>query len=320
MEINSQHHGGRPEEISRILVTIFLAVVLIITVVLNGLAGPGASPFSQSTGDVSNQLFTCITPAGYTFIIWSIIYTALVLIVIYAISLLLLRVDGVKAWKHGGAVSFSFMLVLAVNLILNVGWLFAWDAVNATASFIILLLVAVTNIIAISLSAYSFARVASSLYQKSKFHFWSGILVINGMGLYVTWTIIAALLNVTIFFMYEVKVDSNGVCLGVLIFLLVSFIFWFILENAVFTVFANPLLTHYIVLLWAIVGVYVEQKDSVSTEVSALMVTIIAASSIMLVARVVILVYRNRNNATYSQPTTHNSVKVDACETQDRLY
>ncbi|XP_063588639.1 uncharacterized protein LOC134765781 [Penaeus indicus] len=73
----------RSGKIGRIVVTSLLAVVLVYTLVLNGLAGPGLPPFTQSTGNISDYLFTCVTPAGYTFSIWGVIYFGLVTIVIY---------------------------------------------------------------------------------------------------------------------------------------------------------------------------------------------------------------------------------------------
>lgn len=295
----------------RVATTVFLVATMIYTVIFNAFAGSGKPPFNNPTGNVSDQLFTCITPAGFTFSIWAIIYICLILIVIYAIALLFLKTEQVEAWKLGGAISTSFILVLAINLNLNVGWLFAWDAINVTGSAIILLLVALTNGIAISLALYNFSKDAARLYTQSKFHFWCGILVINGMGIYDTWTTLASFLNLTIFFKYKVELDSNAVCLGMLIFILVAFIGWFILENTVLKVFANPLITHYMVLVWAMVGIYEEQQDLVSEEVTALIIALMAAGSFMLVVRIVLIIYRNNNNAIYRRPNLQNGSKVD---------
>ncbi|XP_042890055.1 uncharacterized protein LOC122264992 isoform X2 [Penaeus japonicus] len=287
--------------LGRIVVTSLLAVVLVYTLVFNGLAGPGLPPFTQSTGNISDLLFTCVTPAGYTFSIWGVIYFALVAILIYAISLLFRKVGDDDAWKLGGSVSIPFMIVFIINLNLNVGWLFAWDAVNATGSAILLLLIAITNAIAISLSSVSFGKVASDLYQNSKLDFWAGVCVLNGYDIYDTWTTLAALINLTAFFTYETDVNGNSVCIGVLVFVLVAYSGYFILENTFLAFWGNPCFTHYIVLLWAMIGIHTEQKDKASTEVIALIITLIAASAVMLVARLIILVLRNRKNTFYKR-------------------
>ena len=54
----------------------FVAVVLV-----NGLAGSTTLIGGQDTAQVSDNNFTLITPAGYTFAIWGIIYTLLGLFV-----------------------------------------------------------------------------------------------------------------------------------------------------------------------------------------------------------------------------------------------
>jgi len=53
------------------------AVIFLITTALNGLAGSGAgvpSIFYSTVGDISDKYQLFITPAGFTFIIWSVIY------------------------------------------------------------------------------------------------------------------------------------------------------------------------------------------------------------------------------------------------------
>ncbi|XP_069983535.1 uncharacterized protein [Penaeus vannamei] len=55
------------------------------------------------------------------------------------------------------------------------------------------------------------------------------------------------------------------------------------------------------VLLWAVVGIYAEQKDKASTAVVALLITLIVASSLMFIARVIILFVRNRKNTFYKR-------------------
>ncbi|XP_069156083.1 uncharacterized protein [Procambarus clarkii] len=286
--------------VARSVVTAVLAASVLSTVTLSALAGLGLVPFRHSTASVSATLATCVTPAAYTFSIWAVIYTVLVLIVMYAIALLFLKVGEVKAWRLGGAVPTSSLLTLVISLNLIVGWLFAWDAIDVTGSSIILWLIAVSSGIAVSLSANSFAKDAPSLYKKSKFHFWSGILVINGLALYNTWTAIAAIISRNIFYEYEIDLNSNTICLLELIILLALFVGWFILENTILILYANPLIIHNMVLLWAAVGIYIEQKDLASTEELTLMIITIATASVLIVTRIVILLYRNKNNAIYN--------------------
>jgi len=282
----------------RTILTVVFCIVLLGTLVLSGLAGPGITPFTQSTGNVSDKYSTCITPASFTFSIWGLIYACLVVIALYAISLLFRSIDGRRAWQFDGAVSLAYLLVHSINLALTITWLFVWDAENVTGSAILLLLVAITNVTAISIAAYSFGKGASELYQRSKIDFWMGIFVINGHGFYVTWTILAGLINLTMFFIYEIELIGETVCIAMLSAVLIGFFGWFILENTVFQRSANPLITHYMVVIWASCGIYAA-LDGTSKAIEGLTIANISVFSSVLFARLVILLVRNWRNKIY---------------------
>jgi len=282
----------------RVVLTVVFTTTLLLTLVFNGLAGPGLPPFTRSTGNVSDEYSTCITPAGLTFSIWGLIYACLVVINVYVISLLFRHIDDQGAWELGGAITTPYLLVFIINLIFNITWLFLWDAANITGSAIFLLLVLTTNVIAISHSAYSFGKNAGKLYHISKVDFWMGIFVINGHGIYVTWTTLASLLNLTIFFTYQIEVDSEMLCTVMLSVILVGFFGWFIIENTVLKLYANPLITHYMVVIWASFGQY-KALSGVNNTRDALIITNISVFSAVLLARLVILAARNWRNSIY---------------------
>ena len=58
-------------------------VAFIVTVVVNGLAGSTTLLNGMTSADVSDMYPTLVTPAGFTFAIWGIIYTLLLLLVVY---------------------------------------------------------------------------------------------------------------------------------------------------------------------------------------------------------------------------------------------
>ena len=53
-------------------------VVFVVTIIVNGLA-TSVGLNGVTTADVSDMYFTLVTPAGYVFAIWSVIYTLLLL-------------------------------------------------------------------------------------------------------------------------------------------------------------------------------------------------------------------------------------------------
>ena len=58
-------------------------VAFIVTVVVNGVAGSTTLLNGMTSADVSDMYPTLVTPAGFTFAIWGIIYTFLLLFVVY---------------------------------------------------------------------------------------------------------------------------------------------------------------------------------------------------------------------------------------------
>jgi len=58
-------------------------IAFVAVVIVNGLAGSTTIIGGQDTAQVSDENFTLITPAGYTFAIWGIIYVLLGVFVIF---------------------------------------------------------------------------------------------------------------------------------------------------------------------------------------------------------------------------------------------
>ncbi|KAF2365883.1 hypothetical protein FHG87_003352 [Trinorchestia longiramus] len=285
----------------RWFLTITLTIFLTATVTLNGLAGAGVGPFEQQTGAVSANLSTCFTPAGYTFSVWSIIYIALVLIVIYSISLLFRKVPNSTepVWKLGGSISVGFLVFYCVNLIANIAWLFTWDRLLITGSTVALLLIAFTNIIAQGITCYSFSAVAPVLLQQSKADFWCGILVVNGYALYTTWTFLASLLNLSIFLIHELEVDAELVCTIMLSMIPAVMVGYALLEALYFVKSLNVLFTHYFIYLWASIGIFSRDKTDDDGPLYELKIFNIALAAVLCVQRVVVVAIRNRRNAFY---------------------
>ena len=51
----------------------------------------------------------------------------------------------------------------------------------------------------------SFCRTANTLYHIRKVDFWFGVLTINGYAVYVTWTFLAANINLAIYTVHKVS-------------------------------------------------------------------------------------------------------------------
>ncbi|MBA3770315.1 MAG: tryptophan-rich sensory protein, partial [Blastocatellia bacterium] len=97
------------DRLRAVLVLVATAAVII----FNALAASGRL-FGVDTGDVSNRYPTVITPAGYAFSIWSLIYLGLVAFSIYQLlPVQLAKFRGVRT-------------MYLLSCVFNCAWLFAW--------------------------------------------------------------------------------------------------------------------------------------------------------------------------------------------------
>lgn len=63
---------GSNSKYPNIVQKVTLLLVFIVTCIINGLTGAGK--IGKSQGDISNKYSTLITPPGYAFTIWAVIY------------------------------------------------------------------------------------------------------------------------------------------------------------------------------------------------------------------------------------------------------
>jgi hypothetical protein len=92
-------------------------VFFIVTVAVNSLAGGSTLINGRTTGAVSDSNPTLITPAGFTFSIWSVIYILLAAFVVYQ------ALPRNRSKQFLEQISFLFIL----SSILNISWIFLWQ-------------------------------------------------------------------------------------------------------------------------------------------------------------------------------------------------
>lgn len=91
----------------------------------------------HSTGEISDKYHTYLTPAGYAFSIWSLIYLLLAGFVIYQFRSYTASRDSVRAIK------FWFVL----SCIFNMSWLFLWQYLYIEISLVAMVLMLITLIV-----------------------------------------------------------------------------------------------------------------------------------------------------------------------------
>lgn len=127
-------------------------IVFIVKLILNYLSGAGKEPFPRSNRNVSEIFYLEITPAGWAFSIWGIIYTLNGAYIIHALSTLFRDFPAIYTTK--------FFLFCILSDAFNIAWLFFFAYLKVWLSC--------AAIILYSLGLYAVLTVVYVNYQSHK--------------------------------------------------------------------------------------------------------------------------------------------------------
>ena len=105
-------------------------VAFVFTVIVNGLAGSTTLIGGVNTAFISDSNPTLITPAGFTFAIWGVIYILLCVFVVYQ------ALPSQKDKEYHKQISWLFILISLTNI----GWIFLWQYNLVTFSLPVIVL------------------------------------------------------------------------------------------------------------------------------------------------------------------------------------
>ena len=83
--------------------------------------------FLSTVGDLSDQYQLYITPAGWAFTIWTVIYLWLALSLAAFVITIFIRHGGTKLYLDPPVLTPAFSATLCINFALNTAWIFVWD-------------------------------------------------------------------------------------------------------------------------------------------------------------------------------------------------
>ena len=229
-------------------------------VVVNGLAGSTTIIGGQDTAQVSDENFTLITPAGYTFAIWGIIYTLLGLFVIY---------QALPSDKGKTAEKVGWFFIL--SCVANICWLFLWQFEYLTVSVALMFLLFGSLLMA-------YLRLGIS---KSPASWRERIAVHAPFGVYLGWITIASIANVAAAL---VSLHWDGFGLGAETWgILVTVIALLI---ATLVVLTRTDVAYGLVIIWALIGISANesgnQNVTLVAQISAVIVAVAVAASVLL--------------------------------------
>jgi hypothetical protein len=236
-------------------------VFFVLTVIVNGLAGSTEMIGGQNTAAVSNANFTLITPAGYVFAIWGVIYLLLGVFVVYQ------ALPGQKVKDYQDKIGWLFVLSSLINIV----WLFAWQYEYLSVS-VLLMFALLGTLIAIYLRL-DIGRSNATMNEKLAVHL--------PFSVYLGWITVATIANIAAML---VSYDWDGFGISPTI--------WAVIVVAVALVITVLMLAtrrdiaYALVLIWALVGIAVnhtgEQTVVLATGAAAAIIAVALAATVLM--------------------------------------
>jgi translocator protein len=229
-------------------------LAFLLTVIVNGLAGSTTYLGGKVTADISNANPTLITPSGYVFAIWGVIYVLLGVFVVYQA----LPRQREKAFQE--RISWLFVLSSALNIL----WLFAWQYEFLSLSVVIMFLLLLTLIV-----IYVRLDIGKSRIERRE-----RLAVRLPFSVYLGWITIATIADVSAT-LVSLKWDGFGIgpetwaVLIVLVALIIAILIAVIRRDVAYE----------LVIIWAFVGIAVNQSSNQNTVIviSACVIVILVA-------------------------------------------
>ena len=233
----------------------------IFMVLINGLAGSTTLLGGKNTAEISNANLTLITPAGYVFSIWGIIYVLLGIFVVFQ------ALPREREKEYHGKIGWLFIL----SSIFNIVWLFLWQFEYLVFSVILMFLL-LASLISIYLRL-DIGKSQVGLAEKITVHL--------PFSTYLGWITIASIANVAVTL---VSIGWNG--FGISPETWATIIVVIALLITVLVIVTRKDIAYGLVIIWAFLGIAVGQSSNQNivtlNQVSAIIVLIALVFSILI--------------------------------------
>jgi hypothetical protein len=231
-----------------------LATLMVI--VLNVLAS--ALPLNgQTTGEISDRFDVYFVPAGYVFSIWGLIYLALIAFTVY---------QALPAQRDNPRLR-SVGYLYALSCVANVAWLFLWHY-----EFFELTLLAMVALLLLLITIY--LRLGIGRSRVSNAETW---LVRVPFSIYLGWITVATIANVTSLLDY---LNWGGWGISPEAWAVVMLIAGAVIASAVSIMRGD--IAYVLVIVWAFVGIAVKHSDTSIVAVTAIVVAVLVALTLLI--------------------------------------
>lgn len=222
------------QKTTSILLTALNILLFLGMITVNGLAN--ALPINgMTTGALSDLYPNLFVPAGLTFSIWGLIYLLLLVFVVFQLYAAIRQDKNVL-------LPAKAQIILGINFILNMGWIFLWHYEKIFWSLIVMLGLLLTLI-------YLFRQIRIPLRKK-----WHLLVLRAPVGVYYGWISVATIANIT-----ALLVSLNWGAWGIppnawtIIVMVVAAIL------ALLILWKHACLAYALVIIWAFIGIIIKR-------------------------------------------------------------
>ncbi|XP_012939472.1 uncharacterized protein LOC101845778 [Aplysia californica] len=256
--------------------------------------------FNHSISGVSSMYPLNITPAGWAFSIWGVIYLLQLSWILYSLALICRQTPEGPAYLNPMVLSPAFFIFFSLSSAFNISWLFLWDQLLFLASFIFLACIAVSLYLTVTIAANRVVLYRENLIDNGRGCEVSflQVAVVNGVSMYATWTTIATLINLGVVLVYKwsrpiSNENASIICLGILAVIAVVYVG---LDITVLERYTRYSVTPYLVVTWALSAIIAKNWDpkNASSIIAAVLLGAFGLASFM---KVGLATYRGRSQA-----------------------
>ncbi|CAH1777438.1 unnamed protein product, partial [Owenia fusiformis] len=239
-----------------------------------------------------------INPASFTFfVVWGIIYVWQFLWLGYALSTLCRLTKYGYLYVSPNILPASIFFFFFINNGCGVAWFLLYQNLYIPHACAALAMMAFTLYLCLFISMRALNKHGEKLVEQQKgSDIWMiRILCHNGLGMYATWCTIATLLNFATTLVFWANVSNAMASTISLAILAGELLLWAILDNFVLDKFTRYLITPYIVVVFALVGVIVKNWNP-DTRNSIMNAVLLGVASAFLLIKIIMVIYRHRRN------------------------
>jgi len=238
-------------------------VAFVLTVIVNSLAGSTKLIGGVTTAQISDANPTLITPAGYVFSIWGIIYFLLGVFVVFQ------ALPSQKGKEYTKKISWLFVL----SSIINIVWLFLWQYNFLSLSVVLMFLLLISLILIYT--RLGIGKTQAKLSEK--------LAIRLPFSIYLGWITIASIANVSVTL---VSVGWDGFGIGAETWATLIVIVALVITLLVLATRKD--LGYGLVIVWALIGIAVKQSgnQNILTLLEAsIIIILVAMAATLLVNR-----------------------------------